>query len=433
MKRTLSIALVVLGILGSYFFPLIQPATVREVIHEVTNEVIREVPAPAPATGTALPQAVAVFETSLASPISTSATSMTLTANSVRGGTTLSGYNCLTIDEGSAQAEFVCGTVSGTTVSSLTRGIDPATGTSTVASLQFAHRRGANVKITDFPIITIMRNQLNGVERLENLMVYSTSSQPCAVGSATGTICAKAYIDSVAVAGASNADETTKGIFEAATALEQASSTALGSTGAVLALQAKHATDTPTYGCAVGFTGTAGAGCTVIANLLGKITQSFWNLTEAFTFTATTTHATTTHNGFSTWMGGGISIGTTTATSTGNILIQNNASTTNLTASRAVRFSQGSTFSGFASSTAYEIVTASTAGATTNGTSANTTASCTSGKVAIGGGADISESTSEGVIEASYPQDQDTWYGRAKATGNGAGNTLTVYVICVTL
>jgi hypothetical protein len=80
----------------------------------------------------------------------------------VRGGTALSGFNCFTIDEGRTDMEYVCGTVSGTTVSSLTRGIDPVTATTTNATVQFAHRKGANVKITDFPIIQRLRQLANG-------------------------------------------------------------------------------------------------------------------------------------------------------------------------------------------------------------------------------------------------------------------------------
>lgn len=60
--------------------------------------------------------------------------------------------------------ECVCGTVSGTTVSSFTRGIDPVTATTTNATGQFAHRKGANVKITDFPIIQRLRQLANGSE-----------------------------------------------------------------------------------------------------------------------------------------------------------------------------------------------------------------------------------------------------------------------------
>jgi hypothetical protein len=70
----------------------------------------------------------------------------------VRGGTALSGFNCFTLDEGRTDMEYVSGTVSGTTVSSLTRGIDPVTATTTNATVQFAHCEGANVKTTDFSL-----------------------------------------------------------------------------------------------------------------------------------------------------------------------------------------------------------------------------------------------------------------------------------------
>jgi hypothetical protein len=36
---------------------------------------------------------------------------MTLAANSARGGSTLSGYQCFMIDEGRTDAEYVCGTI----------------------------------------------------------------------------------------------------------------------------------------------------------------------------------------------------------------------------------------------------------------------------------------------------------------------------------
>lgn len=128
--------------------------------------------------GTELPQAVALFETSLASPMTADATSMTLTSNSVRGGGSVSGYNCFTIDEGSAQAEFVCGTASGTAVTGLTRGISPADGITEDADLKFSHRRGASVKITDFPIIQLLRAQSNGEGTFENVIRYASDVIP---------------------------------------------------------------------------------------------------------------------------------------------------------------------------------------------------------------------------------------------------------------
>jgi hypothetical protein len=81
--------------------------------------------------GLAVPQGLAVFETSLQDRISSTDTSLSLVSPTVRGGTALSGFNCFTLDEGRTDMEYVCGTVSGTTVSSLTRGVDPVTATTT--------------------------------------------------------------------------------------------------------------------------------------------------------------------------------------------------------------------------------------------------------------------------------------------------------------
>lgn len=197
---------------------------------------------PTPVSGASLPSATAVFETSLASPITSSATSMTLTANSVRGGGSLSGYTCFTVDEGSAQAETICGTVSATTVSSLTRGVSQATGTTTVSALQFAHRRGANVKITDFPVLQIMKAQLNGEDTLPNLLTYAAATPACAKA---GQLCDYTYVTNLAFSGAGVVDASTvaRGFVEIATQIEAASSTAQGSVG-LLVLPASLSTST---------------------------------------------------------------------------------------------------------------------------------------------------------------------------------------------
>jgi hypothetical protein len=176
----------------------------------------------APDYGVALPQAPAVFETSLQSRISATDTSMTLVSNSVRGGSTLSGYQCFTIDEGRTDAEFVCGTISGTTVSNLERGIDPLNATSTNAALKFAHRVGSPVKVTDFPIIQRLRNLANGNETFPNPLFVDVSTSTIA-GLGTSTIPTKEYVDFVGSSGCSNASETARGCVEIATQAEAAS------------------------------------------------------------------------------------------------------------------------------------------------------------------------------------------------------------------
>lgn len=228
--------------------------------------------------GATLPSGTPLFETALQSQITTSATTMTLTANATSGGGSLSGYNCFTIDEGSAQAEYVCGTVSGTSVTSLLRGVDPMTATTTNASLQFAHRRGANVKITDFPLIQLIKHQLSGEDTFQNLLYYSQNN----TFSSSTQLVSKGYVDGVAVAGAPNADTSTKGIVEIATTIETASSTATGSTGATIVVSASQSTSTPVTGC--NGTTTVGALCNVIARNNGTIDPNYISTSSTYNF-----------------------------------------------------------------------------------------------------------------------------------------------------
>lgn len=153
--------------------------------------------------GATLPQATGAFETTLQAPITATATSMTLNTNVVRGGGTVSGYTCFTIDQGSAQAEVVCGSVSTTAVTSMTRGISYADGVSSVTANKFAHRRGANIKITDFPIIQILKAQNNGDATFPNPLTYETGIGPVASSDLTD----KEYVLSVVSGGTVSHDQ----------------------------------------------------------------------------------------------------------------------------------------------------------------------------------------------------------------------------------
>jgi len=233
-----------------------------------------------------LPAATAVFETSLAAPISSSATSLTLAENAPRGGGTLSGYACFTIDEGTSQAEFVCGTVSGTSVTSLSRGISPSTGTTTVASLQFSHRRGASVKITDFPLIQIIKAQANGQDTFPNILKYA--SHP--TFTATTDIVDKKYVDDTAFSGASVIDATAsaRGVVELSTGAEAAASTASGSSGP-LALPASIATST--------FNSATAANVIPVTGGTGQIASMFVATSSLYTAAAGGGLASTTYVG----------------------------------------------------------------------------------------------------------------------------------------
>jgi hypothetical protein len=127
--------------------------------------------------GLALPAAPAVFETSLQDRITESDTSLTLVSTSTASGEAIpTGYHCFTLDEGRSDAEFVCGTLGGDrAVTSLERGVSFITGTSTVTANKHDHRKGANVKVTDFPVIQRMRAQLSGSDTIPNLLSYANT------------------------------------------------------------------------------------------------------------------------------------------------------------------------------------------------------------------------------------------------------------------
>lgn len=234
--------------------------------------------------GATIPTVVALFESSLRSRVTAEATSMTLVSGTDASGDALSGTIGFVIDEGTTSEEFVICTASGTALTSCLRGLDPVDGETEVTALKKEHRRGASVKISNFPQLAIISRILNGDETIPNLLTYDTSVL-IGVGSATSTLTTKYYVDNVAVAGASNADESTKGIGEIATPSEMAASTPTGGTGANLILWSKYATSTS----------QVAQNSIVITDTDGKIDQSFYDLTEDFTWTGEHTfNATTT-------------------------------------------------------------------------------------------------------------------------------------------
>ena len=164
--------------------------------------------------GATIPTAIALFQTSLANSITTSATSMTLVSATTKDGTTLasSTYGFI-IDEGTASEEFVLANCTATVCSGMTRGISVIYGTSTVTGLAKAHRRGASVKITNAPIDIIMSRILNGQETIPNVLKYN--SAPTFVYGNNQLVTwekSKDYTDTVAIYGAPNMEPDVRGI-----------------------------------------------------------------------------------------------------------------------------------------------------------------------------------------------------------------------------
>jgi microcystin-dependent protein len=228
--------------------------------------------------GATIPVTVAVFETTLASAISTADTSMTLVTGTDKSGDALNGYLCFTVNGGKTNEEFVCGTASGTVVTAMIRGLDPVNA-GAVPALAKTHRAGENIKITDFPQLAIVSRILNGDESLPNKIYYATDT--ISINSSVD-IPTKKYVDSVATSGAPNADFSTAGLSEIATGTELAAGTTLGGSGAYLVVPSALVSQ------------TSSAGIIPFTNASGKLSTGFIDQTANYTWSGVQTIATST-------------------------------------------------------------------------------------------------------------------------------------------
>jgi hypothetical protein len=181
-----------------------------------------------------IPKISALYESSLASALSAAGTSFTVVSGTDRDGNALSGSYGFVLDEGSADEEFVIGSISGTTVTITYRGIDADAPNTEVSANKKAHRRGASVKISDYPILGIIRNILNGDEGLPNKLKYSSTPTFDDVLQ----LVSKGYVDELTISqsGVPDGSTTTRGTFEEATQAEIDADTGAGATTARLAI-----------------------------------------------------------------------------------------------------------------------------------------------------------------------------------------------------
>lgn len=219
--------------------------------------------------GISLPTIVAVFQTSLASKLTSSATStMTLVSGTTADGSTLSGYYAFILDEGSSNQEFITATCSNTTCTGLTRGISVVDGKTSVTALKKDHGRGASVKITNYPQLTLLTNIFKGTETIDNVMLYgsgittSTFTNPQQIPSV-------GYINNIAISGSPLTGTSTPGIGKI-------SSAPISPTNPIF-LNSEEVYTTST------------ANGVVRANGSGKIATSFIDQSAAYTWTNTST------------------------------------------------------------------------------------------------------------------------------------------------
>jgi hypothetical protein len=234
--------------------------------------------------GTAVEASPALFRTNLASPITSSDTSITLVNATTRDGSVLMGNYCFTIDGNISTVEYVCGVASGTAITALERGIG-SDGITSYANLKFPHRYGAEIKITDFPTLQRLSNFINGTSYFPNKLQYRANIDVNGTD-ATTTLANIDYVNKIATSGAPNLTETVKGIGEGATRAEMSAGTATGGTGASLLVQNRYVSATPSATTTIPVTGTD-----------GKLDQGFIDLTESFTLASTTITGPATING----------------------------------------------------------------------------------------------------------------------------------------
>lgn len=126
--------------------------------------------------GVQLPTVVALFTDSLATRISSSATSFTLVRGTDKQSRSLNGLYGFVIDEGTASEEFFTARCVATACTVTARGLDVQDGKTEITALKQDHRRGAIVKQTDFPILAYLARILNGQESASSTFRFGDGS-----------------------------------------------------------------------------------------------------------------------------------------------------------------------------------------------------------------------------------------------------------------
>lgn len=227
--------------------------------------------------GATVPQTSPLFDTVLSAPLGSGDTTMYLQSVTTAKGSVLSGVQCVTVDTGNPNVEYVCGTVSGLNLTNLIRNIDGITGTTTAQGTVPSHRTGADVRITDFPALTILGNQANGIESYPKVLFYASTVASTSIASNPHNLVDVDLLNSIVFSGAPNASQITKGIVQISTGLQAASSTTLGSTGAILVLPSGIATDTPNTG--------SNKSVIPVTNLFGFLNWAWMDFTKSLTWT----------------------------------------------------------------------------------------------------------------------------------------------------
>lgn len=162
-------------------------------------------------------QVIAQFQTTLTSGISATATGGTLESNASADadGTTIpNGDYGIVIDEDNNRREYATITLNGFDFTFIKRGLSMIDGDTVKTGNKFSHRKGAVVKITNHPALTLMVNIFNGVLPLTGIL-YNDAARSY---TSDFQLVDKKYVDDIAIAGSPKASETVYGIAKLSSA-----------------------------------------------------------------------------------------------------------------------------------------------------------------------------------------------------------------------
>lgn len=152
---------------------------------------------------------IAHFETTIVNAIDENSSTMELSSVATPAGNIPAGTYGFTIEEEStARREYVTGVVSGTTVTFVARDISPLNATTADASgdsNRQKHRKGASVKLTNFPALQRLIRLLDGTDNLPAASPLSYDGAVTPVGD--NELVTKAWVLSVVTGGAITTDQ----------------------------------------------------------------------------------------------------------------------------------------------------------------------------------------------------------------------------------
>lgn len=171
----------------------------------------------------------------------------------------------------------------------VSRGIDFVSPYAASTSLAQAHAGGSYLALSN--TASFYGQQFlfaNNVSTSSAYLVFSSTSQPYYDGDPTFTnpraLIDKFYADSLTINGAPTSTYSGMGVVQLGTPVQLASSTASSTPGAPFVVLTKYGTTTPGRLCNTGIWN-----CFPVAQVSGKIAQTWLDLTEGWTFTNATT------------------------------------------------------------------------------------------------------------------------------------------------